>query len=271
MDKLKLKTGNIALYIILLIIVVILMFMLRRCNNYSSTPIKSGGDTLDVAIEYSPLSLYTYNDTLGGLNYDIINSIAKEHNLSIKFHPVVTLNKSLDGLNSGQYDILIADIPRTEDIKENYLLTEAVYLDKQVLIQRIDSITGKAPINNQLNLANESVWIVAGSPIKKRISNLSEEIGDTIYVKEEPLYASEQLFLMVVTGDIDYAVINEQIAKSLHKDYPSIDINTNISFSQFQSWALSKKDSVLCDSLNSWIKAFKATENYRLLEKKYLN
>ncbi len=270
MNKLQLKNGNIVIYLILLTIVICTMVMLRRCDNRSLGLASSHNDTLDIAIEYSPLSLYTYNDTLGGFNYEIITEIAKQHNLSVKFHPIVTLQKALNGLHTSQYDVIIADIPRTEEIQKQYLLTEPTFLDKQVLIQRKDSISGKAKIKSQLDLAQDSVWIVAGSPIKKRISNLSEEIGDTIYVCEEPIYASEQLFLMVAIGDIKYAVINEQVAKAMKPDYPHVNINTDISFTQFQSWILNQNDSTLCDSLNRWIKTFKTTENYRNLKHKYL-
>lgn len=270
MNNLQLKKGNIILYLILLVLTILLMVMLKQCDSHSSALKSSDNDTLDIAIEYSPLSLYTYNDTLGGFNYDIINSIAKQHNLSIKFHPAVTLQKSLDGLQSAIYDVIIADIPRTEEIQKQYLLTEPTFLDKQVLIQRKDSNSGKVKIKSQLDLAQDTVWIVAGSPIKKRISNLSEEIGDTIYINEEPIYASEQLFLMVATGDINYAVINEQVAKAMQPDYPQVNINTDISFTQFQSWILNKNDSTLCDSINQWIKTFKTTHNYQILQDKYL-
>ena len=51
------KNGKLALYVALLVLVVLLMVGIKNCGSKitvkSPTPAKSGGDTLDVAIEYS--------------------------------------------------------------------------------------------------------------------------------------------------------------------------------------------------------------------------
>ena len=62
----KPKKGNMAIYIILIIIVIASMVALKQCpgNMRHEVQTNSVNDTINVAIEYSPLSLYTYNDTL---------------------------------------------------------------------------------------------------------------------------------------------------------------------------------------------------------------
>lgn len=264
--------SRILLYLLLLIAVIGIMFSLKRC---SYTSIKqhqthSGGDTIDVAIEYSPLSIYTYNDTLGGFNYDLLRIIASEHNLKLKFHPVVTLKDALKGIEESKYDILAASLPVTSENKDKYLFSQPVYLDRQVLVQLKDSITGKCRVKNQLDLAGDTVWVVESSPIASRVSNLAREIGDTIYTIYEPLYGAEQLFIMTATGEIKYAIINERIAKELASDYPNVDISTDISFTQFQSWILNQDKQQLADSINSWLTKVKETPKYKALERRYL-
>lgn len=272
MRKLKQYNNRLAIYLLLLFVAIGLMIMVKTCS-YDSDILgdkSSGGDTLDIAIEYSPMSLYRYNDTLGGFNYDLIRDLTARHNIDVKFHPIVSLTEALDRLNAGKYDILIAEVPSTTDLKERFLFTDAIYLDKQVLVQRIDSVTRRPKIKSQLDLADDTVWVVANSPLETRIANLSEEIGDTIYVRADSLYSAEQLFILTAVGDIKQAVVNERIAKLMAKDYPQVDINTNISFTQFQSWLLNKNDSILCDSLNSWLSKYKLTPPYKSLETKYL-
>ncbi len=272
MRKLKTHFGQPYIYILLLVSTIGLMYMLKICSTEQRGHVNgapSGGDTIDVAIEYSPLSLYTYNDTLGGFNYDVLRMVAKEHNVTFKYHPIVTLSTTLNGLKNGRYDIVVADLPKTTEYKDSFIYTEPIYLDRQVLVQLKDSISQMCRINNQLDLAGDTVWVVAGSPFASRISNLAREIGDTIYTIEEPLYASEQLFLMVATGEIKQAVINERVAKALSKDYPLIDISTNISFTQFQPWVLNAERTELRDSLNNWITKLKNSDKYRTLERHY--
>jgi hypothetical protein len=39
----------------------------------------------------------------------------------------------------------------------------------------------------------------------------------------------------------------------MHKRYPKLDLSVDISFNQFQSWAISPRDSLLRDTLNLWL------------------
>lgn len=272
MEKMKTYSGRIVLYAVLLMIAAGVMAAMRRCS-ITSHPSQDGGrassgDTIDVAIEYSPLSIYTYDDTLGGFNYDLLRLIASRHGAAMKFHPIVTLGKALDGMDKGLYDIVVASVPVTAESKEEYRFSEPVYLDRQVLVQLKDSL-GECRVKSQLDLAGDTVWVVEKSPIAYRVSNLAREIGDTIYTRFEPLYGAEQLFMMTATGEIRQAVINERIARELAKDYPNVDISTNISFTQFQSWVLDKNNAVTGDSIDSWIREVKETEAYKALEKRY--
>jgi membrane-bound lytic murein transglycosylase F len=263
---LKVKKGQPLVYIAILIFVIVLMVLLRHCSKVDNSVIskfghQSGGDTIDVAIEYSPLSCYSYADTLGGFNYDLLRLISAYSHRPVKFHPVVTLAKSLKGLEMGSYDLLAAQFPVTAANKKRYLFTDAVFIDRQVLVQRRDG-KGNVAVKSQLDLAGKTIYIVKGSPMGERIKSLSREIGDTIHIAVDDQYGPEQLFMRVATGEIKYAVINERIAQSLSPRYPKVDISTGISFSQFQSWALRKDNKALCDSINAWKRAVKTRPPY---------
>lgn len=274
MKPFKLKIGNAVVYILLLCLAILAMYSMHRCSmsaDKEALPSSSGGDTIDVAIEYSPLSFYTYNDTLGGFNYDLLKLLAEKHGLVLKFHPVVSLSNALKHIDKNTYDILAAELPVTSDYKDRYSLLEPVLLDKRVLVQLKDSVTGDVRIKSQLDLANDSVWIVDGSSVKGRIENLGREIGDTIYIKSDPEYGSEYLFLMTALGEIKQAVISERVAKAMADEYPQVDVSTGISFNQFQSWVASNRRPELKDSLNRWIADIKLTPEYKELERRYLN
>lgn len=273
MKKLKgIGTGRLSLYLGLLLAAFITMWLIRTCSipsPFSKAGTKpSGGDTLDVSIDYGPMSLFTYDDTLGGFNYDMIRGMATANGLKVKFHPVTTPGSSIEGLENGLYDIVVSDIAATAEASENVVFTEPVYLDKQVLVQKKDSL-GNTEVSSQLDLAGREVWVTSGSPSAMRLRNLSAEIGDTILVKEDPDYGSEQLVMMVAVGDIPLAVVNEKTALRLAGEYPGIDVSTAISFTQFQTWALRKKEMELTDSVNSMIKRYKQTDGYKDLLRRY--
>ncbi len=259
------------LYLALIAISLLAMAGLRNCRNHAAPAalMHSGGDTIDVAIEYSPVSFYSYADTMGGFNYDFLRLIAARHGCKFKFHPIVSLSTALNHLREGVYDIVAAQFPVTAENRKLFLFTEPLYIDRQVLVQRRDS-AGALIVKSQLDLARRTVRVVAGSPMKERIMGLSREIGDTIRVIEDSQYGPEQIFLLVATGDDSLAVINEAVARRLAKHYPQVDIATGISFSQFQALTLRKENTVLCDSLNLWIRQLKATRDYESLSRRYL-
>ena len=262
------KRGQMILYMLLLAIVVACMVALSMCDKPVEAPGErpSGGDTLDIAIEYSPVTYYTYDDTLGGYNYDLLRMIADSVGCHVKFHPVVTLEKALAGLDEGRYDVLVAQFPMTARDTSRFAFTEPIYIDQQVLVQR----RGSQAIHSQLDLAGDTVWVVKGSPMIGRIASLSREIGDTIYVHVDELYGPEQLIMMVSAGEIRYAVVNRSIARAMAARLPNIDRSVAISLSQFQSWMVAKNRQGLCDSLNRWHDQVKLdTAAYLGLQRRY--
>ena len=107
--------------------------------------------------------------------------------------------------------------------------------------------------------------------MRDRINSLSREIGDTIYVVQDSVYGPEQLFMMVATGDIKYAVINESIARKMAATHPNVDISQAISFTQFQSLTLHKGNTQMCNDLNEGILKVKKDPRYKELLQRYFS
>lgn len=268
----KPKTGKMAAYVVLLIAAFFLMYALKTCSNpvFNHTVKNgSGGDTLDIGIEYGPMTLYREGDTLGGFSYDLLRLIGRQGELNLKFHPIVTISEALQGLDNGRFDIVVASVPLTTSISERYAVTQPIYIDKQLLIQRIDS-TGNATIDTQLKLAGKTVHVAKDSPVADRLRTLASEIGDTIIIVEDDDYGSEHLVIMVSSGEIDHAVVNEQTARKMAARLGNIDISTAVSFNQFQPWLLRTQDSLLRIRLDSLILLTKQNGIYDRLNKKYL-
>ena len=265
-------TYRMVLYTALLLCAIAAMWMLGRCSSSQATSERayeaSEGDTVDVAIEMSPMSIYTYADTLGGFNYDLVRAVGGSSHLNLRFHPMVSIEKAIEGLDKGTFDIVVADLPLTVEFQEKYSCSEPVYLDKQVLVQRRDS-AGNVEVNHQLDLAGKTVWVVANTPAASRLRNLAAEIGDTIYVHEQSEYNSEQLFILTAIGDVKLSVVNEKVASAMKENYPDADLSTAVSFTQFQTWLMRKNDSLLVAPVNEALLKIKATKDYEKLVRRY--
>lgn len=249
---------KLTVYLALLGIVILSMSIIRLYLQKESAPrdlpeIEQEG-VLRIVMDYNPQSYYAQGDSMIGFEYRLAQLIGKESGLEVELYPEINLQKSLDGLNNRRFDIIARLLPVTTQNKQLYNFTEPILLNKQVLVQRKAQFNeNKDPIRNQLELAQKQLHIIKDAPTALRIKNLSHEIGDTIYTVEEDLYGYEQLIILVAKGEIDFAVCNEDIARKMSEIYPEIDIDTDISFTQFQSWAIRKESAVLLDSLNVWL------------------
>lgn len=266
---------NSAKYILpALIITISIFFFFPNKDKKAGSPrdyaaiLKDG--TIRVATEYNSLSFYVDQDTISGFYYELIEAFARDKGLKTKTTPLMSFNDRMEGLNNGKYDLIAYGLLVTSELKDSVLLTTPILLNKQVLVQhKKRSEKDSLYIQSQLDLAGRTLYVVKGSPSILRIHNLGNEIGDTIYIKEVEKYGSEQLISMVAHGDINYAVCDESIAQKAATSLPQIDINTAISFTQFYSWAVSKKSPALLDSLNQWLKNFQKEEQYKRIYQKY--
>lgn len=241
------------------------LILTDRCSHRPGNPFgpalppHSGGDTIDVAIEVSPLSYSLAGDTIAGLDYDMMRDMALANGRPVKFHPFAPLQYALQGLADGNFDIVISSLPSTVRLKDNMLLTDAVYLDRQVLVQRT---ADTAYISRAEQLAGREVWIADGSPLEINLRNLSAEIGDTIIVRSKPGHTAEHLLMLLAADSVPNAVVNEGLARSFCAGDTSLSFDTPVSFTQFQAWAVAPGNTAMHDMLNKWLKAYRHTPAY---------
>jgi len=262
------------LYIILLTITIFIMggLIYIRENTIVTRDypeIRADG-VLRIVTEYERSGYFVSGTQIEGFQYELSKAIANLSGLEVFIYLDMSLEKSLEGLQTNHYDIIARNIPITSELKETWLFTDPIVLNKQVLIQRNKANNnGIEPIRNQLDLAEKTLHIPESSPALLRLRNLQHEISDTIYVVEERLYSSEQLIIMVAKGDIDFAVCDLQIALAAEKQHPEIDIKTDISFTQLQAWAIRKTSPVLLDSLNYWFRVIRETGQFDTIYQQY--
>lgn len=272
--RLSPKRGSMLLYVVLLIAAICMMLFTRECSSKRIGPRPdetAGGDTINVAIELSPNGLSLQGDTLSGEYYLMLRELFGSHGRPVKFHPYTRLEDALDWLREGKCRLVVGDIPVTADMRKNLIFVDHVGLDRQVLVQLLDSVspdsaatatadgatpaTDRRAIRNQFDLAGKRVHVAKSSPYVERLRNLSREIGDTIYIVEDSDYSAEQLVILTAVGEIPYAVVAKSIASRIAKQYPRLDHSVAISLNQFQSWALAPRDSMLRDTLNLWLES----------------
>ncbi|MDH8700820.1 membrane-bound lytic murein transglycosylase F [Dysgonomonadaceae bacterium PH5-43] len=215
--------------------------------------IETSGE-LNIVMEYNSLDYYIYNDTIKGIQYDFAKQVETRSGLKVNIFLENNLETSINKLKQNEYDIIARNIPITNEIKKQLAFTEPITKSKQVLVQNKKQLNDTTFISNQIDLAYKTIHIPLNSPALLRIENLSNEIASPIYIKEDATYTSEQLLYMVAFNEIDYAIVDYNIATNNLKLFPGLDINTDISFTQLQAWAVRDNSPILLDSLNIWLR-----------------
>ncbi len=226
--------------------------------------------------DYNSTNYFIYRGEPMGYQYELLNLLA-DH-LGVRLEVIVnnSLDESFGCLLSDECDLIAINLTVTRERGRIVDFTEPHSQTRQVLIQRkpadwrymTSSELDTHMITSPLELAGKTVYVQSHSAYASRLRNLMEEIGDTIIIKEVDQVA-EQLITMVAEGEIDYTVSDENVAMVNQTYFDNLDIGTAISFTQNLAWAVRKGDHHLRDSINSWLRDFRSTVEFRLLYAKY--
>ena len=256
----------------------------QSCRNISST-VNAGPDLDDIRergrliaiTDYNSTNYFIYRGEPMGFHYELLKAFADHLGTELEIRPENNLQNAFRLLNSGEVDLLAIGLTVNETRRKELLFTEAIDETRQVLVQRrpdnwrsmtMDAVE-KCLIRNQLHLAGKTIYVQEASAHLERLNSLSAEIGDHITVVEVP-YEMEKLIKLVSTGEIELAVVDENIAQVNSTYYPDIDVRTPVSFPQKIAWGLRKDNSEkLQDELNEWIRSFRNTRSYAILYAKY--
>lgn len=224
---------------------------------------------LRAVTEYNTVSYHIDGDTTMGFDYEVLHAFAKELKVELSITPEMSFEKQMDGLLSGAYDILATNLTVNTAYEDSLSFTLPLLTTQYVLVQRKEADT--LSVRTPFDLANKQVHIVKDSPIVLRIKHLMEEIADTIYVKEVPIYGTEQLIAMVAGKDIDYLICDQDLAENALSQHEGIDASVAIGFSQLRAWGVNKKSAELLARFNDWFVDFRKTRTYKRLLQKYFD
>ncbi len=227
--------------------------------------------------DFNSTNYFIYRGEPMGFHYELLTAFADHLGVDLELITENHLEHAFDFLNTGKADLLALSLTINSTRKNDILFTIPIYETRQVLVQRkprqwrymnTDELEKKL-IRNQLDMADLTIFVQEESSHSERLKSLSAEIGDSINVIEVP-YEAEELIRNVARGEIEYAVVDENVAKVNSTYHPDIDINTPVSFPQNIGWGLRKENSgKLQAELNRWLTAYKKTDYYAFLYAKY--
>ncbi|MDD6358139.1 MAG: transporter substrate-binding domain-containing protein [Bacteroidales bacterium] len=252
------KRTRLSLALFCIALSVFLLFPNETARDWEQ--IKTDG-TLYVAVSPNDIDCCTQNDTLTCFHQELAKAFAEAEGVAVSFVTEEDMDESLKKLRRGRCDIIAQSIAVTAEKKENMLFSEPVLFNKQVVVVRKEHCP-----NDVTELARKTVYACNGSPAVIRLENLSEDIGDSIFIVESDL-GEEELIEKVRSEEIDYFVCDSRTA-NLYAD-SLLSCETVVGFSQSESWAFRKKSPHLKELFDHFMHTFKTTHEYQDLYNKY--
>ena len=224
-------------------------------------------DTLNVGTLYSPTGFFILKGDTMGYDYDRICDFARSHGITLRFKVARSMPDLIKMLEEKTVDVLACEIPVTAEYKSRVLHCGAVNATHQVLVQH----SGEDVITDVTQLIGREVFVEKGSKYESRLHNLDNEVGGGIIIHalegEEAL--PTELIQRVSLREIDFTIVDSDIAQMNLTYYDSINIQLKVGFEQRSSWAVSKSDKWLADSIDLWAASTNAQEYSKQALKHY--
>ena len=239
---------------VLLALILLLPCVLASC--------RAGGEqrplpkTLTVGTLYSPTSFFILRGDTLGYDYDRICDFARSKGITLRFKVADNMSHLIEMLEKDSVQLLAYEIPITAEYKAHALHCGAVNETHQVLVQP----SGDSLLTDVTQLVGKEIWVEKGSKYDSRLRNLNDETGGGIiihYIEGDTLMPDD-LIEMVSNGQLPLTVVDSDIAMLNHTYYNNIDISLALSFAQRSSWAVSRQNAWLADSIDAWAHSLNA-------------
>ena len=146
-DNKKKNTRLLAGVSLLLLLVIFAAFFLydKSQQKIHDLPFILESGRLSVLTDSSSIGFSVKGDSVSGFQYEIVKAFADKLGVELVISEQNDLKLSIDGLITGDFNIVANFIPNTTQLKNQVMLTDPLFISRQVLVQRIlsDSIAPK--------------------------------------------------------------------------------------------------------------------------------
>jgi len=244
---------------------------------YDLDEIKESG-VLRAITTFSPTGYFLYKGQAMGFEYEMLHRLAKSIGVDLEIVLAKNVDSVIPMLNRGDGDIIALGFTIMGNRKEEISFTDPYLITYQSLVQKKPDNWRKISRDNVkkklatdiVDLIRDTVSVRKNTSYYDRLSKLSNELGDTIYINVLPgEFTDEEIIKMVADGKIKYTVIDNNIAEINKSYYPNIDTDTQISLSQRIAWAVRKNSPELLIKMNDKLRLLKNTATYNIIYNKY--
>lgn len=220
--------------------------------------------TLRAIVDNSSTSYYIYRGRRMGYEFEMLRNLSQALGVQLKLVVTDDINKAFRLLNDGKADIIAMNLEVSEERRQYADFTEPTNNVSTVLVQRVqDEVLAELS-----QLEGKTIHLRQGSIYKQQVEMLQDSLLlniDVVEVQE----SSENLVDKVVANEIDYTIVDNDIALVNATYYDNIDVSLEVSQASEVGWAVRKTSPELLEEINQWIAEGKKSSFFAILYSKY--
>jgi len=264
--KSRVGLKNALILFLILIFCTIVFYILRDRSSRDFDEIVGSG-RIRVVTDNGSLGFTVMKDSVYGFQYELVKAFADRLGLELEIAESDDVRSNIYNLMDGDYDLFAGFIPQTSEYLGKVLFTDAVQVNRQILVQRKGD--SASVVRNQLDLRGDTISLPRNSPYRMLVEHLSDQIADTVYVDELKNTTAELAAKMVSDSIIRYTICPERLAGKYMKLYPNLTIDLAVGYQQAIVWSVNVNSTTLQAKLNEFLNDFIGSEEYWKIYRKY--
>ena len=223
--------------------------------------------SLEISTFYNTTDYYVYRGITRGFHYDLARDFAGYLGVNLRIVEVNNdIGTAIGRLQSGKYDLLAVSLTQTPERNEQLRFSKPLFQTREVLVQNKNS----QPIKDMAQLDGKEIYIPkSATSYKKVLQQIQDSLNIHIYITEIEHYSYEDLLHLVETGEINYTVIDENIAQASSYSMKNLDIALKLKEDISVSWATHSDASLLSSEINNWLEEIRKNGKLNYLYKRY--
>lgn len=215
-------------------------------------------------VDNSSTSYYIYRGRRMGYEFELLRNFARRLGVQLRLIVDADIVRAYQLLNEGKADIIAINLFSNEERRKYGAFTAPLNSLSSVLVQ-----PRERPLLREITeLDGKTVHVRKGTVYRRQL----QQLADSLQVKMDIVEVdknSDGLVEDVVMENIEYTIVDMDVALVNSTYYSDIDISMEVSPPAEVAWAVRKNSPDLLQELNSWIEKGKSSTYFAILYGKY--
>lgn len=226
---------------------------------------------LKVIIENSSTSYFIYKGKKMGFEYEVLNYFCKEHGLTLDLTIAENLDSISDKLILGEADFIACNYTITPERKAKINFTKPITKSSIVVVQR-DDVDSNYTVKEINDLKGKTIHVWKQSSYYTFLDSLNKANDLKInIVGVSGNILGESLIEQVSSAEIDYTIIEKNVAEVNQNFYSNIKYSDDISPIQNIAFGVRNKSYQLKNVFDNWLDSIIDSRKYKYIYHKYFN